>query len=327
MYMIPQFLEKEAKKILKLKLEKIITNITDEFIDNLFVVDPNYKYQDIMINLDSKVRNAVIDILKETIQIFDDLYYKCDERKKYFNKCSICHRSIITIFGELEFNRIYYYDKKDRTKHFYFIDNLFKLPSYDRYDTLVKGLSINNAISTNQKKGAEITNNMLNSISSTINSNKKYNISRQDIYNWINKWNLPEIEYFPIIDDSNTLYIMVDEKYIHEQIKAVIDKENNITRAENTTSYDIKNDILQFIKMLNSNYSERLLMLPPPKEKKKNYIMSKAFITFTKIKRKKGRTTLINKTTFLTAGLNPWEEFIDFISKYTIFLNIKLLKF
>jgi hypothetical protein len=325
--MIPQFLEIEAKKLLKIKLSKIITNITDEFVENLFIVNPDFKYQNIMLKLDEKVKISVIEIIKEVINIFDNLYFNCDERKKYFNRCSLCHRSIVTIFGELEFDRIYYYDKNDRSKHFYFIDTLFKLPAYDRYDVLVKAISIDNAISTNQKKGAEITNKMLNPLSSIINDSTKYNISRQDIYNWINKWNLPKIEYSTIEDNSDTLYIMVDEKYIHEQIKAIINKENVNNNIETKNTDNIKNDILSFIRLLN-NLNEIPLMLPALKNKKKNYIMSKAFITFTGIEQKHSRRTLINKTTFLTANSNPWVEFVDFISKiydFSKYKNIKVL--
>lgn len=94
-----------------------------------------------MINLEEKVKESVIEILKEMIKIYDNLFLNCDARKKQFNVCDTCHRSIFTIFGLLEFDRIYYYDKSDRTKHFYFIDTLFKLPQYDRYDCLIKGIS------------------------------------------------------------------------------------------------------------------------------------------------------------------------------------------
>jgi hypothetical protein len=325
MYILPQFLEIEAKKLLKIELSKIITDITDDFIENLFIVNPDYKYQNIMLKLDEKIRGSVIKTIKEVINIFDNLYFNCDERKKYFNKCSLCHRSIVTIFGELEFDRIYYYDKHDRTKHFYFIDTLFKLPTYDRYDVLVKAISIDNAINTNQKKGAEITNKMLNSLSSTINDTPKYNISRQDIHNWINKWNLPEIEYSTIEDNSDTLYVMVDEKYIHEQIKSIIDKENVNNSIEIKNTDNIKTEVLNFIRLLN-NPNEIPLMLPAPKEKKKNYIMSKVFVTFTGIKQEHGRRTLINKTTFLTASSNPWVEFVDFVSKIYDFSNYKAIK-
>ena len=47
MYILPYFLEKEAKNLLKIKLSKIISNITDDFIENLFIVNPDKKYQNI----------------------------------------------------------------------------------------------------------------------------------------------------------------------------------------------------------------------------------------------------------------------------------------
>lgn len=141
MYILPYFLENEARNLLKFKLSKIITDITDDFIKNLFIVNPDNKYHNMMLKLEEQIKESVLEIIKETINIFDDLFLNSAERKKYFNVCNTCHRSIFTIFGLLEFDRTYYYDKKDRTKHFYFIDTLFKFPEYDRYDCLVKGIS------------------------------------------------------------------------------------------------------------------------------------------------------------------------------------------
>ena len=324
MYILPYFLENEAKNLLKIKLSKIITDITDEFVENLFIVNPDNKYQNFMLNLDKKIKEAVLEVIKETIKIFDELFLNCDERKKYFNVCNTCHRSIFTIFGLLEFDRIYYYDKNDRTKHFFFIDTLFKFPEYDRYDPLIKGLAIDNAISTNQNKGAEITNNMINSLKSTINNDKECNISRQNIYNWINDWNLPNVEYSPIESDSDTLYIMIDEKYIHEQIKAIINKEssNNDILIETKNNHTIQNEIINFFNSPNSFP----LLLPAPKTKSRNYIMSKAFITFTGIEEKNKRRTLLNKTIFLTTNSNAWTEFMDFICKIYDFSKYKTIK-
>lgn len=152
MYILPQFLEIETKKLLKFKLSEIIADITDDFIENLFIVNSNDKYQNIMLKFDKNIRDSALKIIKETIEIMDNLFLNCNERKQYFNVCNKYQRSIFTIFGWLDFERIYYYDKYDRTKHFYFIDHLFKFPTYEHYDSLVKAIAIDNAISTNQKK-------------------------------------------------------------------------------------------------------------------------------------------------------------------------------
>ena len=324
MYMIPYFLKSEAKKFLKIKLSKIIQDISDDFIDNIFYCNSNNKYQEIMLNLEENIRKSVLQALIETFEIFDNLYLNSNDRKKMFNVCiKKCHRSIVTIFGILEFDRIYYYDKKDRNKHFFFIDNLFNLPSYDRYDDIIKAIAIDNAISTNQNKGAEITTKQINSILSDLNNSQQFVISRQDIYNWIDKWNVPNIEYEAIETDSDTLYIMIDEKYIHEQLKPFINKSSN-NNVEEKTVEEIRNEFLNFLDYLKN--PNKQLLLPPPKKKSKNFIMSKAFISFTDIETKRNRRTLINKFTFLTTGNNPWDEFMNTISKIFDFQKIKNIK-
>ena len=324
MYMIPYFLKSEAKNLLKIKLSKIIQNISDDFIDNIFYYNSNNKYQKIMLNLEENIKQSVLQALIETFEIFDNLYLNSNDRKKIFNVCiRKCHRNIVTIFGILEFDRIYYYDKKDRNKHFFFIDNLFNLPSYDRYDDIIKAIAIDNAISTNQKKGAEITTKQINSILSDLNNSQQFVISRQDIYNWIDKWNVPSIEYEAIETDSDTLYIMIDEKYIHEQLKPFINKFSN-NDVEEKSVEQIRNEFLNFLDYLKN--PNKQLLLPPPKKKSKNFIMSKAFISFTDIETKGNRRTLMNKFTFLTTGNNPWDEFMNTISKIFDFQKIKKIK-
>lgn len=326
MYILPHFLEVETKKLLKVKLEKVISNITNDFIENLFSVNPNKKYTTMILNLDVEIRKQAIEIIKETITIIDNLYYESDDRKEYFNRCNIHHRSIITIFGEIEFNRIYYYDKNDRSEHFYFIDTLFDFPAYDRYDCLVKATAIENAISTNFKKGAEITTKMINTVLSSINNNNNYHISRQDIYLWIKKWIVPKVEYKTIETDSKTLYIMIDEKYIHEQIKMIIAEEKKKNKKiETKTNDNILEEIKSFINALN-NPKGLPLLLPEPKIKTRNYIMTKAFITFTGIEEKNNRRALKNKVTFLTSEKGAWDEFIDSISKIFDFKNFDKIK-
>ena len=322
MYIIPQNIKFETKKLLKFKLSKILDNLTDSFLDNLFYSGSDNKYQNMMLNLDENIRKAVLKAFKETIQIIDKIYCNSKERKQHFNISAHAKRSIVTIFGWLDIERIYYYDKYNKNSYFCFIDELFNFPKYDRYDKIVKGMAIQNAIQTNQKKGAELTNDRLNSCFSSFNNTRQVFISRQDIYLWIDKWNVPNIEYDAIETDSDTLYIMIDEKYIHEQIKNIIGK--NEAKTETTNSEKIKGDILAIAETL--IHPKKQLLLPPPKKKSKHFIMSKAFITFTGIHEDHKRRTLENRTVFLTTSKNPWDEFMDCIPKIYDFSNYKNIK-
>lgn len=85
MYILPYFLEKEAKNLLKIKLSKIISNFTDDFIERSFIVNHDKKYQNIMINLEEKVKETVLEILKEIIKIFNNLFLNCKVKKKNYH--------------------------------------------------------------------------------------------------------------------------------------------------------------------------------------------------------------------------------------------------
>lgn len=299
MYTIPYFLINEAKNLIKVKINEITNNITDEIINNIFYSTPNNKNQNLMLNLDKDIRIAILKIIKEVIEIFDNLYASSKERKKQFNISNPrCHRSIMTIFGELEFDRIYYYDKKDKNKHFYFIDTLFGFSKYDRYDKLVKAIAISNAMEINQKKGAEITNDRINSLEDSISGKKICNISRQDIYIWIDKWNVPDVELDPVDIDTDDIVETKDDKEI---IKEIVD------------------ELMNYL-------NNPPLLLPAPKNKTKKFIMSKAFVAFTGMNIKGARRTLENKVTFLTSSKQPWQDFMDFIPTIFDFSKIKNIK-
>ena len=49
-------------------------------------------------------------------------------------------------------------------------------------------------------------------------SNNVFQISRQSIYRWLREININKINY-ETINNSKTLYVMADEKWIHEQDK------------------------------------------------------------------------------------------------------------
>ena len=80
MYTIPYFLIKEEKNLIKVKINEITNNITDEIINNIFYSTPNNKNQNLMLNLDKDIRIAILKIIKEVIEIFDNLYANSKER-------------------------------------------------------------------------------------------------------------------------------------------------------------------------------------------------------------------------------------------------------
>jgi len=307
MYIIPQEIENEAKNLLKNKLSNIFSNITDSFLYSIFNVYNN-KYINTITSLEEDIRNLALNIISESISIIDDLYCKSPERKKnfYINK-STAKRSIITIFGELQFERNYY-ESKDRNDYFYFIDSLFHFPKYNHYDVIVKGLAISNTLLTNQNKSGIITGNTISSLKDRITSPNINQIPRQSVYNWIKDWNIPHIEYSPI-NHKDELYVMVDEKYIHEQLKKIADVPDKTTKDIVT---EIINEDTNTSKHSNS-------------KKHHNFIMPKAFVVFDGINQVNDRKSLNNRFIFLTSSKSPWKDFMDCICKVFDFNKVNVI--
>ena len=200
-------------------------------------------------------------------------------------------RTITTIFGDIEIKRTYY-SNKEKTEYFYFIDNLLSLEKYDRYDPIYKSYIIDTAIKTNQKLATEIVSDLTSNIKDKITKNNNV-VPRQTVYQWIKDWKIPMIDYPPIEFEGNTLYVMGDEKWIHEQCHGLSDDEK----------YDAKG------------------------KKKHHFIMSKCFVCFTGISQKGKRKSLNNRMVFETASSSPWNDFLDFVTKIYDFEKLENIVF
>ncbi len=123
--------------------------------------------------------------------------------------------------------------------------------------------------------------------------------------------NRAAIKYYYLVNfNKNFSNVLLPQTKIPSRFPKIISKQDFI-----------KMDIINFLNILN-NSSHFLLLLPSPKTKTKNFIMSKAFITFIGIEQNHKRRKLLNKTTFLLPvlilGLNLWTLY----AKYMIFQNI-----
>ena len=123
------------------------------------------------------------------------------------------------------------------------------------------------------------------------------------------------IKYYYLVNfNKNFSNVLLHQTKIPSRFPKIISKQDFI-----------KMDIINFLNILN-NPSHFLLLLPSPKTKTKNFIMSKAFITFTGIEQNHKRRKPLNKTAFLTTSSNPWTEFMDFICKIYDFSKYKSIK-
>jgi len=146
---------------------------------------------------------------------------------------------------------------------------------------------INESVNTNANRacGNSLVYNF-DILQNLVSTSKVPNIPRQTVYNWIKKWHIPKINYEPI-ECKNTLYVMVDEKWIHQQIR----KDKLSVRDKG----------------------------------KKHFIMSKCFVVFTGAKRKNSRTELLGKHVFSTSSKTPWNYLMDEICKIYDFEKLETI--
>ena len=287
MTIIPQNIINDAKNLIKKTFLLEATYLFKDFMDELFYSYSEYKYISITLSFTKKIHKLIIKVLTNSIKIIDNLFTNSDYRRKHFyiNKQNV-KRTIVDCYGELSFERTYY-TYKNKENGFFMIDELFGFEQYKTYSQLVRALLIKESTNTNVNKACNnslIYNfNILNSLSEKININ---NIPRQTIYNWIKNLVIPKVNYEPI-ETKETLYVMADEKWIHEQI--------------------------------------RLSKLKLDEQHKKHYIMSKCFVIFTGISRNNKRSKLLNRHIFITSSKTPWKDLMDEICKIYDFEKIKTI--
>ena len=77
-----------------------------------------------------------------------------DRTRDYNINKSNVKRTIITIVGEITFYRTYF-QSKDKSHKFFYIDEIFHLPKYDHYDPIIKALAIDCSFETNHLKAGQ----------------------------------------------------------------------------------------------------------------------------------------------------------------------------
>lgn len=218
MYILSQILNLETKNlIINRIIEKIKYKLID-FINNLMTDFSNYAYIKNII----EIQKSFYKIMRESIiyfmHILDETYKNSIERKrKYHINIQNKSRTIYTIFGEITFYRTYY-KAKNSNEYYFFIDDILKLEAYDTYDPLVKAIAIDDAVNTNPNNASYHSSLDIINVSEKLKNNFSYQISRETIYRWVRNTKIKPIRY-ETINHGKTLYVMADEKWIHEQDK------------------------------------------------------------------------------------------------------------
>ena len=209
---------KISQKILLLKemTNKLINNNNNN--DNIY--NP---YINLILSLQSSMNKFITNLIANIFETADEEYKNSPERKEkyYINKSNV-ERCIVTIFGEVRFKRTLY-KEKNSGEYFFYVDNYFDLEPYTTYDAIVRGICVDNSVNINPSNTSY--HSPLNVLDLNFYINNNINkIPKQTIYRFKRNTKIRKVEY-DFIPNEKTLYVMVDEKWIHKQ-----DKNNPNTR-------------------------------------------------------------------------------------------------
>jgi len=92
-----------------------------------------FLFADFILKSKQHAKELTRESIVETIQMYDDLYFKSKLWKDEFINHGFVNRVLITQVGEIKFKRRYYIAKdKQKNSNFFFIDSLFSLSKYSR---------------------------------------------------------------------------------------------------------------------------------------------------------------------------------------------------
>lgn len=156
-------------------------------------------------DLESEMIEFGIQVTQFLVEYAENIIFKLKDRKEKFESLEKDDRTIISIFGEINFKRRYYQDKETKER-IYLLDQFLKLEKRERMLPNVKERLIDEARETSYKRAGE-------------KASYGTEVSKQTVKNEINKLNFKT----EIAEEKENkkkvkkLYIIADEDHVHLQ--------------------------------------------------------------------------------------------------------------
>ena len=177
-------------------------------------------------DLENQMINLGNEITQFLIEYAENIIFKLDDRKDKFESLEKDDRTLISIFGEINFKRRYY-KEKETDKRIYLLDQFLKLEKNERILPNVKERLVEEARESSYSKAGK-------------KASYGTEISKQTVKNIIN-----ELEFKPEIKENNKdkkkvkeLYIIADEDHVHlqkggiEEPRLIIVYESSIAKGK-----------------------------------------------------------------------------------------------
>lgn len=200
--------------LLKNMIFNVFSQNLKEKLNSLDVNHSVFNYVNLLSSLDNNLNELAKSSLISIFESIDNSFKVSPERKAKYEIKSYHPRTILTIFGEITFNRTFYKSKVNG-KNYCFVDRYLGLHKYDYFDPYLKALIVEYAANNSCPKTAKYINDLIGNRLS-IKDKFKY-LSRQSIRNIILSSKFSKVNPNYKENTPETLYIMADEKWIPTQ--------------------------------------------------------------------------------------------------------------
>jgi len=204
--------------IISNKFQNVITEVIKKLIFD-FSRHPVVKdYFELVQSLDCGFLTAARETMIRFFESVDDDFAVSARRKKSYYTKGRFPRTILTVFGEIRFERNYYVPKHaPRGRGFFFVDQELGLPHRDYYDPLVKAMVLEKAALFSFGQTGSLVGEMIGPRFASLAHNALRRISRQTVRNIVRNADISPLSPPPEKQAVETLYVQLDEKYVHTQ--------------------------------------------------------------------------------------------------------------
>lgn len=168
-------------------------------------------YYNFVYDLDKFTSEFSTNLITSYFEYIDDAFFHSSYRKNFCSSKGFYERkNFVTLFGEINFKRRYYFDRNTK-EHFFFVDLFLNLPKRKHFDPFVCAEIVDKSASTSYSKAGISTADKIGS-----RTTNTISISRATARNIVMAFN-------PIIDIEqeekriDRLFIMLDEKFVGSQ--------------------------------------------------------------------------------------------------------------
>jgi len=204
--------------IISNKFQNVITEVIKKITFTFFRHPVVKDYFELIQSLDGGFLTAARETMIRFFESSDEDFAGSARRKTSYYTKGRFPRTILTVFGEIRFVRNYYVPKHaPRGRGFFFVDQELGLPHRDYFDPLIKAMVIEKAALFSFGQTGALVGEMIGPKFATLAYNALRRISRQTVRNIVRTADVSPLSPPPEKQAVETLYVQLDEKFVHTQ--------------------------------------------------------------------------------------------------------------